>query len=232
MAIKFYLAMMAEEISDFPDLPENSAFIYHIYPDIFQEIPMSGIAVLTDFFPVQPDLAQSVAQWIRQWSCEAVVLDFQNPKYEEAEGFVRLLQTYVSCPVVVSEIYAAQMDCPVFLPPLPHHKSLKDHLTPWQGREIWMDLSPLPEQLLLTQQGCSSHYDFSLPPCCPVHENAHLHCHYSITLEEGCAAFTFWRTDDDLTALLQELEEAGVHHAIGLHQEWTKKNRPGFPERF
>lgn len=231
MAIQFHLAMTAEDISIFPVLPENPAFIFHSYPDISPEIPNGAIPVLTDLHPVHSGLAEPTAHWIRQWNCEAVVLDFQKPKDKEAGQFARLLQNFVSCPVVVSELYAEHMDCPVFLSPLPHHKTLQDHLAPWQSREIWMDLSPSPQQLRLTEQGCSPLLDFPFPACSHIHENQQLHCHYSIALEPDCAVFTFWRTEDDFAALLQELEDVGIYHAIGLHQEWTKKNRPGFPER-
>lgn len=235
MAINFYLAMMAEEISNYASFPENTAFIYCPFDakaDISRDIPPDVILVLTDSSPVKPELAEPVAHWIRRSCCKAVLLDFQLPEQKNSGLFARNLQQMLTCPVVISECYASDLDCPVFLSPLPHHRALQDHIAPWAGREIWLDIHPMSEQLLLTEQGAAIRTISDFYAAEHSHADSRLHCHYSIALEQNAANFTFWRTDEDWQALMEEMEQCGIHHAIGLYQEWAKKNRPGSPERF
>lgn len=119
----------------------------------------------------------------------------------------------------MSEPYAGGLDCPIFLPPAPLDVPLSDHLVPWKGREIWLELALDGVIITLTPEGAGT----APLPISEKPEDGHgeetLHCHYHIQLQEEQAKFTLFRTPEDLETLLDEAEKLGVTNAIGLYQE-------------
>lgn len=219
MAISPYLAMTPAEIAKADVLPEKYAGIYCPFSlEAFLPCP-AGLLVLTDQETGNIPSVQMLSDRIRSVSREAVLLDFQCPGNPNALLLCKTLQERLPCPMVVSDVYARNLDCPVFLPPVPPHTQLTEHIAPWKGRDIWLDIST--QGLLVTVTGSGSSEEalprFSGTEKC--HADSRLHCHYSFSVSEDKAEFTLWRTREDLAALLREAEQCGVKAAVGLYQE-------------
>ncbi len=230
MAIKRYLAMTAAEIGSSASLPPSIAWMAcHFSPygtglsGCPKALPPKSVLMLDDITPIHGHDPEQIAAQLKDcvdaFACAGVLLDFQRPGNEETEHLVQVLASSLPCPAAVSELYARDVDCPVFLPPAPLHEPLKAYLTPWQGREVWLEMALDGEVITLTESG--SRFS-SLPPG-EAFEGGHreeaLHCHYKVALEEKAARFTLWRTREDLDTLLEEAEGAGVKAAVGLYQE-------------
>ena len=230
MAIPPFLAMTAAEIHENPILPENLCWMAcHFSPyglglsNRPERLPTGSVLMLNDITPIHGHdpkmIAAQLAEWVETFRCKAVLLDFQRPGCGETAALASALVEELPCPVAVSEGYAAGLDCPVFLPPLPHHIPLADWLAPWKGREIWLELALDGEEIRLTDAGSVI---TPLPHVCGYggHTDEILHCHYRVELSDTDARFMLWRTREDIQALLEEAEGLGVTVAVGLYQEF------------
>lgn len=186
-------------------------------------LPKGSLLILNDRTPWwhhDPELIlQQLKKVIETGCCNRLLLDFQLPAVPEIANLSGLLTRELNCPVGVSEAYASDLSCPVFLPPVPLDQTLPDHLSPWKDREVWLDLALSSEEIQLTESGCTR-----TPLPCPSNsdcflEEKHLHCHYCVSLEEHSARFTLCRTHADLNELLEEAAICGVTTAVGLWQE-------------
>ena len=108
----------------------------------------------------------------------------------------------LDCHICVSECYAKNLDCPIFLPPLPLRTPLEEYILPWKDREIWLDTALSCEEITVTPTGSTSRTVCDAPEC-PLVDEA-LHCHYHIELCDDSIVFTLQRTKEDLEALLAE----------------------------
>lgn len=185
-------------------------------------LPRGTLLMLDDQMPIgghDPHLiARQLEDTVHALGCQGVLLDFQRPVTEEAAAMARSLVASLPCPTAVTAAYGHGLSCPVCLPPVPCHVPLKDHLAPWQDREIWLELSTEGEDILLTTQGAKI-----LPPSENSDEgfgDIGLHCHYSLRISEAEARFSLWRTREDLEALEKEAESLGVTKTLGLWQEF------------
>ena len=235
IAINGYLDMTAAEIEHSTPLPPNVAWMAcHFSPytrglsNRPKELPPGAMLILNDITPIHGHDPEEVAAQLgaraEALECGGVLLDFQRPGSEETAALVQHLPAALPCPVAVSEPYAADLDCPVFLPPVPHHVPLQEYLAPWQGREIWLEMALDSEVITLTPEGAAI---APLPPEEQFdggHWEETLHCHYHIQIEEEQARFTLFRSREDLDALLEEAESLGVTTAVGLYQELGKPN--------
>ena len=230
MAIRPFLAMTAAEIRGTETLPPKTAWMAcHFSPystglsNLPKELPPGSMVILDDITPIHGHDAETIAAQLRPrldtLKCSGVLLDFQRPGYEEAGLLAERLVEALPCPVVVSALYGQTLSCPVFLPPVPPDVSLADYLTPWQGREIWLELALDGKIITLTPAGATTS---PLPPTAQLtggHRDERLHCHYQIHTDADSARFTLFRTPEDLDALLTEGETLGVTRAVGLYQE-------------
>lgn len=230
MAIKRYLAMTAAEIQSSDPLPPNIAWMAcHFSPYTTglsnrpRELPPNSLLILNDVTPIHghdPDLvASQLLELVEGLGCMGVLLDFQRAGYPDTVDLARALIDTLPCPVAVSELYAEELGCPIFLPPGPLHQSLAEYLGPWQGREVWLEMALDSEIITLTESGAAISplaADSSLEG---GHREEALHCHYRIELEENTARFTLWRTREDLEGLMEEAEALGIKTAVGLYQE-------------
>lgn len=235
MAIQPFLAMTAAEIRDFSVFPAKIAWMAcHFSPyglglsNLPRTLPPGSILMVDDITPPHrhdPELiAAQLIDCIETRSCCGVLLDFQRPGSEETKHIIHTLVNTLPCPVAVSELYAEDLCCPVFPAPVPLSVSLQDHLSPWKGREVWLDLALSGEVITVTEQGASS---APLPfPDLSAEGFADktLHCHYHTALTEDAAQFTLWRTREDLEALMDEAENLGISCCVGLYQEL--RNQP------
>ena len=234
MAAERYLAMTASEFAAFGPSPGKTAWMAcHFSPygtglsNLPAALPEGAMLVLNDRIPYCGHdwgrITAQLTQAVEIWKCAALLLDFQQPGRSELFSLAAHLSSSLPCPVAVSDVYAENPACAVFLSPCPHHTPLREYITPWQGRELWLDLAVDAETIILTKDGASI---LPLPLGeIPVggHRDERLHCHYSIENTQDSARFTLWRTREDLENLAQEAEELGITTLVGLYQELKPK---------
>ena len=230
MAIDCYLAMTAAEIHGNAALPPKLGWMAcHFSPygtglcNLPRELPEGSMLILNDRTPIHGHdprrIIGQLSEVLETLKCESLLLDFQRPEVAETAALTREIVGALPCPVAVSEPYAHELTCPVFLPPVPPDTRLRDHLAPWQGREIWLEAALDGLVRTLTDAGSAA---APLPPGESPEggrRDEALHCHYTIRLTEAQAAFTLYRTPEDLTALLEEAAAHDVTRAVGLYQE-------------
>lgn len=233
MALPVYLAMTAAEMSSGVPLPDRPAWMachFSCYgtglsncPD---DLPPGSLLILNDRTPVQghdPDLiVRQLKQIAQECKVSGVLLDLQRPEIEDTAVIAKAIVGALDCPVGGSEAYAKDLACPVFLPPPPLHKPLKEYLDPWSGREIWLEAALDSELITLTPEGSR------FTPLFPAHTTEQsfleevLHCRYHIEIKDKQVDFTLFRTPETLDTLLQEAERLGVAQVVGLYQELGK----------
>ena len=230
MVLPLYLAMTAAEIRANTDFPPNIGYMAcHFSPygtglsNCPAHLPEGSMLILNDRTPIHGHdhglIADQLTELVEKLKCDSVLLDFQRADVPELSLLAEKLSAALPCPVGVSDLYAADSDCSVFLPPVMPDTLLSEHLVPWQGRDIWLDISTEGLEITLTEKGAST---VSLPsqvfPAC--HGDSALHCHYRIDVGENIR-FTLFRTEQDLQDLLAEAKHLGISRAVGLYQEWN-----------
>lgn len=228
MAIERFLAAVPAEIRESSGTISRLAYMgCHFSPygrglsGLPESLPPGSILMLDDRTPIRghdPQLIRDqLGNGLDALGFQAILLDFQRPVTVEAAAMAQALVRSLPCPVAVSAPYATGLSCPVCLPPVPCHVSVNAHLAPWKGREVWLEISTLGEDILLTTEGAKM-----LPPSVFPRDgfaDAPLHCHYTLSLSENQAHFSLWRTREDLAALEKEAERLGVTKMLGLWQE-------------
>ena len=229
MEIAMYLAMTAAEFSTCGQFPERVAWLAcHFSPsgpglsNIPKSLPAHSLLMVDDSTPFQNHEPECIIRQLREavsaLEAQAVILDFQRPYDKDVQALVLKQQNELPCPVAAPPEYA-QGDCPVFLPPCPLNKPLKNHLAPYRGRQIWLDAAPLPMQVTVTAKGSKSQVLSMQESSNTPHWESNLCCHYKIELEEERIVFTLVR---DFESWLTEAEKLGVSAAIGLYQEFRR----------
>lgn len=229
MGFPLYLAMTAAEINLCEKLPQNLAYMachFSAYgtglSNFPAELPADTLLILNDRTPVcghDPALvAAQLKQAAEEFSCCGLLLDLQRPGNPETGQVVAAILATMPGFVTVSEHYARDRDCPIFLPPPPLRMPLEDYLQPWQGRDIWLEAAPDAETVAITKDGCST----TPLPLFYVPENSlvdeKLYCRYQIHLEEDRATFHIERSGPLLQQMLNKAQSLGVSHGVGLYQ--------------
>ena len=226
MALPLYLALTSPEMSE--KLPERMAYMAcHFSPggpglsNLPKVLPPGAMLILDDSMPMcdhDPErIAAQLKDLLTRHSCESLLLDFQRPQIPGQQELAEFLSRDLPCPVAVSALYAEGLPCPVFLPPVPPDKPLAHALSPWQGREIWLEAALDGITLTLTREGCTTSSLLDFPEGGFTDDK--LHCHYAVQTNPQGAIFRLWRTPADLQRLLLDATELGVSRAIGLWQE-------------
>ena len=230
MEIPMYLAMTAAELRDVKTLNGHMAWLSCLFSpystglsNVPKTLPPGSMLMLNDRMPIcghdSELIAKTLCNTAKELDCSGIVLDFQRTGYDALYDVVRAVMDRACCPVGVSDLYASGFDCPVLVPPIALHVLPKDALAPWEGREIWLELSSSGTEICVTEKG--SQYT---PLLCPsldgvVHCEPELHCHYTITAKEDRVLFHLGRTKEDQISLLESARELGVSCALGLWQE-------------
>ena len=235
MAIPLFLAMTGAEFAAAGALPKTAAWMACHFSsgdtgitNIPPSLPPGSLLILNDQIPLSGHNLGRVGEQLQQAAdaldSRGVLLDFQRPHVPESKELAAYLVSRLTCPVAVSDLYAKELDCPVFLSPCPHHVPLSDYLLPWKGRRISLDLAVDAEVITLTRSGSQI-----LP--CPLgempegsHADKLLHCHYSIETSADSMQFTLWRSREDLQNLAAEAEELGAEMLVGLYAEWKDRS--------
>ena len=231
MAERIYLAMTAGEFAALSSLPPYIGWMAcHFSPygtglsNLPVSLPAGSLLILNDRIPIcghDPDrIAGQLLQLCEANQCSGILLDFQRSDIPETAALTALLaRSAFPCPLSVSEPYASHSPGPVFLSACPHHISLEDHIAPWQGRELWLELARDAETITLTQSGAVTHgLPFGEIPAGGFEEQK-LHCHYAVETTPSVARFTLWRTRADLEELAREAAGLGIHTLVGLYQD-------------
>lgn len=211
MDISLYLAQL-------PDEPpgENPAWLLCPFEKGFS-LPenQSGIFAFTDSTPYtgqSPEALFGDRLDILQGR-PLLVLDFQR-KDDRLKGWVSTLRKLLNRPVAAPPEYLG--DGPVFLPPIPPDVFPQDAVEKWKGREIVLDLSPLPTRLTLTKTGCQA--AAAGIPEGNYFEDETLLCSYRLdSLSKEKAEFILWRRKAQLLEMAQRL---GSKTCVALRQEW------------
>ena len=226
MKIPHYLAMTAPQFQKSP-LPTGPyawmschfSLWGHGIANLPRDLPTGSLLILDDQTPPEGQGAETVAkilaECIRKFKCCGLLLDFQRPGDPVTERIAHSLIDALPCPVCVSDVYAQGLNCPVFLPPPPLDRPLRDYLVPWDGREIWLETAEDNLCYSITKDGCQA-TDHDGSGSFP-HRDPALHTSYRMELEDRKASFYLQRSREDWSQLLEEAAKHGVTAAIGVY---------------
>ena len=171
MALPLNLAMTQSEIAAADQFPSSLAWMSCQFSpftkgitNIPKSLPEGAMLILDDrqnCFTHSPDLvARQLLDAVQQFGCESVLLDFQRPADPESLAMVHAIVEALPCPVAVTEEFAKDLTCPVFLAPCPLHMPLQAYLQPWLGRELWMEAALCQEIITVTRNGTTFTPDY------------------------------------------------------------------------
>lgn len=204
MANPPYLAMTAAEILSCNELPPRVAWMAcHFSPygrglsNLPKELPPGSMLILNDRIEPQgidPQLVvQQLLQAVQALECGSVLLEFQRPGNELTKAVAEAVCTALPCPLAVSDAYARDLGCAVFLPPPPLREDVAAYFSPWGGREVWLEVYEQWETLAIQKQCVEL---VTQPPVTAVdlpHYDAPCNCRYGMEVTEDRAIFTLHR---------------------------------------
>lgn len=184
-------------------------------------LPKGSLLILNDRIPpMKCDIEKiifTLEQILSAQQCSGLLLDFQQPECAQLQAIAQQLITFPS-PVAVTLPYAKGLSCPIFLPPVPLRTKLSDYLSPWAGREIWLEAALTSEEISVDAQGSKERAAPPSPSPLPF-RNEELFCHYQFQIREDHCSFHIQRTRQDVEELLEQATKYGVTTAVGLWQE-------------
>lgn len=229
MVLPLYLAMNASEMSASSPTEHCAWMACHFsscgsgISNLPDRLPPGSMLILNDRIPCQghsPDLiAAQVDEVINRFSCESLLLDFQRPENPETEAVIRALLEKLTCPVAISECYAAALPCPVFLAPNPPHMPMDSYLAPWKGREIWLEAALCQENVSVTEKGTEFSLQYPTDGLDGGFFDESLCCHYHTRIQPDQIQFSLFDTPESLEKKLNLAHSLGVSRAVGLYQE-------------
>lgn len=189
--------------------------------NIPSDLPKGSILLLDDSMPAEnhnPEVVvNQLTEMANQFSPVAVLLDFQRPVTKDLEVMADCIVKALPCPVGITETYAKNLACPVFLPPPPANQALADYLKPWEKHGIYLEIAPEALEITVTEAGSTS-VQIPLLKGLPL-EDERLHCHYDVKILGDKVVFTICRHKEDLESLVREAEQLGVLGCVGLYRE-------------
>ena len=226
-----FLAQTCAEFAQCEEKPKKIAWMAcHFSPygtglsNLPTALPEGSMLIVNDRIPVcghdPVRIVQQLNAAVSDFSCCAVLLDFQRPNSDKNQQVAQAVLDGLSCPVGVSHLYAKAFDCPVFLPPPELDVPLDQHLAPWDGREIWLEAALDMAQFTVTEKGCASLPLPYSPPDSDLYKDVDICCSYRCDIRPDAAVFTLWRTPEDLENLLTKATNAGIHRTVGLYQQF------------
>jgi len=221
-----FLAMTCQEMERFT--AEKTAYMAcHFSPfgvglsNLPGPLPAGSILLLDDSTPPNGHSSGVVEKELKglisRFGTAAVLLDFQGEMQEESMAMAQHLTKVLPCPVAVTQMYAKELGCHVFLSPTPVNMALKDYIAPWQQQGIFLEIAPGAVQFTVAENGSTS-LSFVCTEELPLADER-LHCHYNVEVFPQKAVFTLQRTKEDLKALAKEAAQLGVLGTVGLFQE-------------
>ena len=228
MPIPCYLALTAAEFANADRLPEKIAWMachFSCYgtglSNLPDSLPAESMIIVNDRTPAyRHDPERILAQLLEleeQLQPGCFLLDFQRCDMPLNHRIAQTLVQGLNRPVAVTAEYAGDLECAVFLEPQPLHMSIADHIAPWAGREIWLELAPETRKYTITTEGCTVTDVENQPLPEPVFTEGALFCRYHTELLDDAAIFTLQRTGEDLNAMLEKA--SGITQTVGLYQQ-------------
>ncbi len=223
-----YLAATIREMEEF--LPKRAAFLSCHFSssgqglsNIPQRLPENSLLLLDDSMPVcghdPAVVVKQLRDLVAQFSVQAVLLDFQGEKDAQLESMARKILQAVPCPVAITERYAKDLGCPVFLSAPPADIAAEKHLSKWLKQGVYLEIAPSKMRIEVTETGCSKMpIPFEDADRLPLRHET-LCCHYDVEVFPHKAVFTLGRTKEDLAALAEKAAELGILGVVGLYQE-------------
>ena len=186
MPIPLYLAMTGGEFFCADQRPEKIAWMachFSCYgtglSNLPQELPEGSLIIVNDRMPPDRHDPQRILEQLQQLGADlkpaGFLLDFQRPGISFNQELSCILTEALSFPVGISDIYAKELNCPVFLSQPPLHIPLQDAIENWGKREIWLEAALQTQRYTLTFDGCVIS-DVSYRPFrkgCRVHPATH-----------------------------------------------------------
>lgn len=230
MTITPYLAMTAAEMMRADSLPPKLAWMachFSLYStglsNLPQLLPPNSMLIVNDIIPMNrhdPEwIVKQLTECIHQNQCSSVLLDIQRSITRQLYRLMQMLLEALPCPVAATAPLAQEFDCPIFLPPCPPIEPLERHLAPWEGRQLWMEVSRETQTIRITEKEAQISYDSGCLSESTGFCDKERNCHYRIDQTDGTAQFTLWRTEEDLEDFLNKAHELGVTQCVGLYQE-------------
>ena len=229
MGLPLYLAMTAEEIAVWPPPRRLAYMACHFAPygsglyDLPTSLPPDSMLMVDDRVPVWQhdpgEVTRQLKDAVTRLRCSRVLLDFQQPNSPQAAKIARAVVEGLSCPVGVSQTYARELECPVFVCAPKANKPLSSCLVPWEGRKIWLEAAVETRTVTVTKEGAQAEDGPLIPMESPIQKDERLCCSYHIDVTQDQVRFTVSRTREDVARLLAAGEEAGAELAVGLYQQ-------------
>ena len=222
--------MTAAELQNCRSLPPKSAYMACHFSSYGSGIsnapsalPAGSMLILNDRIPIcghDPELVASQLEMLTQENkCRYVLLDLQRPFDPQALAVCRCCLEQISCPVGISHLYAGEFSCPVFLPPVPPDQPLEQHLAPWKGRELWLEIATDSSQLTLTADGCQVQDALPRLSADGCFCDDALLCQYRQRTETDRITVDLWRSPQQIAELIHRAKEHGVQVFAGLYQQ-------------
>ena len=169
MALPLYLAQTCAEFTACSPLPEHPAWMAcHFSPygtglcGLPPDLPAEAMVILNDRIPPAGHDPAYILDQLAQIKCGCILLDFQRQDFPEIAALAQAIVEAETRPVGVPPHYCLGLECPVFLPPVPPDISLESHLSPWQGREIWLEAGLQQQTVTVTKNGTA--FTLQFPP--------------------------------------------------------------------
>lgn len=230
MDLPFYLAMTPGEFQGAAVLPRNTGWMSCHFSaftsglsNFPQKLPQGSLLILDDSVPMAGHdpgrIYSELEDFLSGCPVDGLLLDFQREPTVEMLGLAKKLSS-LPCPVAVTERYAKELSCAVFLPPCPAYVPLEEYIGSRKGGDIWLEVGLTSHTLTLTEAGCQ----IEDSTACQVfpHAEEKLCCHYDMQTEESKAIFSLKREKEDVVSLLAQAEHLKIRKAVGLYQELGK----------
>lgn len=230
MPMKEYIAMTNAEFSAAQRLPEHLGWMachFSCYgtglTNIPRSLPKGAMVIINDRTPVcGHDPKVILEQLLLLWEAvkpDCFLLDFQRPDATESAQIAAHLVRELPCPVGVSAPYAQPLSCPVLLPPPGLTCTVEQHLQPWLGREVWLELATDAQVATVSSQGCSFFTADATPTDAPVFFDQGVCCSYQTVVNDDSVAFYLRREREELGQLAKAAQALGVTRTVGLYQQ-------------
>ena len=230
MVLPLNLAMTPSEIEKASDLPPRVAWMScHFCPftegitGIPESLPEGAMLIVDDRQSCaahSPDLVvQQLMNAAARLRFESILLDFQRPYEAESAAMVKMITESLPCSVAVTERFAKDLNCPVFLPPCPLDITLQEYFRPWHDREIWLEAALCQKRITVTKEGTVHTPIFPTESLSGGLYSEKLLCQYRTKISEDNITFTLFDTPETLTEKLEAARRLGVSRAVGLYQE-------------
>ena len=226
MFSQVFLAQTSREMAN--TQPKKLAYMaLHFSPyskglsNIPSDLPKGSILLLDDSMQANnhdPEIVvEQLTELTHRLSPTAILLDFQRPVTKELEVMADCIVKALPCPVGITEAYAKNFACPVFLPPPPVNQALADYLRPWEKQGVYLEIAPEALEITVTEAGSTS---IQIPLFTGLSlEDKRLHCHYNVRVLGDKVVFTICRYKEDLGSMIQEAEHLAVLGCVGLYGE-------------